>query len=208
LSLLLSSVLAKKWHRKESDGKTGFALDDIKNERQLSKKSFYSEKHFKYLSEEELHKMAKLSPISVSEEDIRLQADIDDIDLKPDTSAHNSQKLPNIRDSTQPKLVKDKSAFHSNVEQNSDQFEDKHKRHKHSVHKKHEFVKDSKHKNKKTELGDSYGKHYKPNEELNGRDFEYINRNKQLKHSKTTNKISHKKSKQDFRKKYKKYDKY
>jgi len=110
LSLLLSSVLAKKWHHKESDGKTGFALDDIKNERQLSKKSFYSEKHFKYLSEEELHKMAKLSPISVSEEDIRLQADIDDIDLKPDTSAHNSQKLPNIRDSTQPKLVKDKSA--------------------------------------------------------------------------------------------------
>jgi len=174
-------------------------FDDYENERQKEKKSYYHKKHFDHLSEEDLHKMAKLSPIAVSEDDIKLQADIDQ---KSDKTTHKTHRKSETDLHLQDLNTRDShfgSDKKSHVQQISDEPQQNHRKHKHSVHKKHEAFKDIKHKTRNTKLEESYGK----SSESNRKESQKSKHNRDQKHR---NKKHEKKSKQDFGKKYRKYN--
>jgi hypothetical protein len=181
-------------------------FEDNQNERQIEKKLFYEKKHFDHLNGDDLHKMAKLSPIAVSEEDIELQADID---RKEDKSLrkthHKSETDLHLQDLNQQNP-------NSKVEQisdkNEDKDKDKHRKHKHSSHKKHEVLRNDKHHHKNIKSEESYGKHFGSKDKFRTKDSLNYKHNKEQKHMKNHNKKHEKKSKQEFSKKYRKYNKY
>jgi hypothetical protein len=201
-TLLLALVLAKKSSYKQLNDKKAIYFEDNQNERQIEKKLFYEKKHFDHLNGDDLHKMAKLSPIAVSKEDIELQADIDQKEDKSLRKSHHKLETDlHLQDL-------DQQNPNSKVEQISDNNEDKHRKHKHSLHKKHEVFPNHKHQHKNTKSQESHAKHFGSKDKFRTKDSLNYKHNKEQKHMKNRNKKHEKKSKQEFSKKYRKYNKY
>jgi hypothetical protein len=204
ISIILLSLFVYAFAKKSFGHKTHkekiYGNNDDLNERQLAKEEYYRNKHFDHLKREHFGQLVKQSPIAVSEDDIRLQADV--IDDRRRTH-HNSD--PDLKLQHIGKQEGNERKTEHKKHESSKRIDDQKERHdKHNAHKKHELSgKDNEHKHKKyrnedktKEVDRVYGTQHL------SADYE---KGKHEKHQKNWKKDKHhKKNKKDMSKKYKK----